>query len=203
MHRILGKGFECSPINIPLNQERFKSLNQSDLNNLLNKIHSENGVSWSISGDRENRVDLYRQNENIMREGRTVHIGVDIIAPAGTPLHSPIDAEVFHVEYDAGAGNYGWFCVLKGLVDGKTIYLLFGHLAEKNLTPVGTRLSAGDVFACIGDFSENGNWFHHTHVQAITQKGIDEGWMYKGLCTKKQLAEIDELCPSAMQFIKI
>jgi len=205
VHRILDKSFG-KPIHISLGQsgeytEQFRNLTQKEFNKVIVDLHIKHGVKWSISGDRENRIDLYRQNENIMREGRTIHIGIDINAPAGTPLHAPVDCEVVHAEYESGAGNYGWFIVLKCQTDDGPLYLLFGHLAKNNLARVGTKLRAGDVFGFIGDFDENGNWFHHTHFQVLTGRGLDEGWMYKALCTPEQLDTIDALCPSPMPFV--
>jgi len=201
INRILNKPLKDKPLYISLGQdcpylEQFKNLDQKELDNWIQNIHAKHGVSWSISGDRENRVDLYRQNKQIVREGRTVHLGLDIIAAAGTPLYSPIDTEVVHVEYEKGTGNYGWLIVLKCKVDETALYLLFGHLAKNKLAPIGTKLRAGQVFGQIGDFHENGNWFHHTHMQILTTRGFKEGWLHKALCTPKDLATIDECCPS-------
>ena len=208
IHPILGKGFEHAPGYVSLGEAsehlpQIKSMTQKDFNAYLEDVHRKQGVTWSLSGDRENRTSLYAQDPNKSIEARTVHIGLDLNAPAGTPIHSPFDAEVIKAEYDAGDGNYGWFCVLKHSVGGTTFYTLYGHVAEKDLAPTGKKLRAGDVFARIGDLHENGNWFHHVHLQVLTERGYEEGWIYKGLCTKQQLLEIDELCPSPMPLLMV
>jgi murein DD-endopeptidase MepM/ murein hydrolase activator NlpD len=205
-HPILGKGFEGEPTEFSMGQDSpfFKvvlNYSQQDLNDFIKALHKKKGVTWSISGDRENRIDLYRQNKKIMKEGRTVHIGVDVCAPAGTPLHAPCDCEVVLLDYEKGKGTYGYMSVLKCLDSKEPLYLVFGHLAKDGRVPVGSKLRTGDVFAYIGDFHENGNWLHHTHLQVLTQRGFDEGWIYKALCTPEQLPTIDELCPSPMAFI--
>jgi len=199
MKEILGTN--KGPAHLPLGQtspylEKFLNSSNEEINKFINEFHKEHDVSWSISGDRENRVDLYQINENIINEGRTIHLGIDIIAPAGSALYSPFDSQVEHVEYDKGDGNYGWFIVLRTIIKDEPIYLLFGHLARDGLAAVGTQLVKGERFGFIGDTHENGNWFHHTHLQVLTQRGFDEGWVYKGLCTKEQLLTIDQFCPS-------
>ncbi|MDR2148523.1 MAG: peptidoglycan DD-metalloendopeptidase family protein [Tannerella sp.] len=207
VYPVLGKDFGLKYGHIPMGQdspylERFINSAQSQTSELIREIHEKQGVKWSISGDRENRIDLYRQNEQIMREGRTVHIGLDIIAPVKTPLFSPLDAEVFHVEYEPGLGNYGWLTVLKSIINDAPYYLLFGHLAQEGLKEVGTLLKAGEIFAYIGDYHENGNWFHHTHLQVLTGRGLTEGWLHKALCTPEQLDSMDGFCPSPLPLVE-
>ena len=63
---------------------------------------------------------------------------------------------------------------------------------------VGGSVFAGEVFAFIGDFHENGNWFHHTHIQVITVEGLAAGYMSKGYCAEKDLGRMNALCPSPM-----
>ena len=63
-------------------------------------------------------------------------------------------------------------------------------------------VAAGATFAEIGDFHENGNWFYHTHIQTITQKGLDRGYLSKGYCAQADLAEMNDLCPSPIPLFK-
>nr|AGS53249.1 aminotransferase class-III [uncultured bacterium contig00001] len=158
------------------------------------------GVTWSISGDRENRVGLYRHNEGIMQEGRTVHVGLDINVPLGSALYSPYDALVAYTDYEAGDGNYGWMVILETSVGGQTLYLLFGHLAQAGRAPAGASLQAGDLIGYVGDFHENGNYFHHTHLQILTPEALDH-WTFRALCRPDQVKELDRLCPSPLPLI--
>ena len=68
---------------------------------------------------------------------------------------------------------------------------------------MGQRFAAGDPFAQIGDFHENGNWFHHTHIQVITPKGLDRGYAAKGYCSAVDLGEINDLCPSPIPLFRV
>jgi len=203
---MLSKEFSGKPGYISLGEDspfikQISTLSQYDLNELIKQIHSDSRVTWSLSGDKESRKVLYAQNETITREGRTAHVGIDINVPAGTVLYSPLDAEVIMIEYDAEIGSYGWFTVLKCNEGVEDFYLLFGHVAKDGLAPVGTKLKKGDAFAKIGDFHENGNWFHHVHFQVITQRGFEEGWVNRGLCRPEQFSTIDELCPCPLPLI--
>ena len=74
--------------------------------------------------------------------------------------------------------------------------------AKAACRPSAAAFSAGDAFAEIGDFHENGNWFYHTHLQVITQKGLDRGYLSKGYCAESDLKEMNELCPSPIPLFK-
>ena len=60
----------------------------------------------------------------------------------------------------------------------------------------GLSLSAGEAFAFIGVFHENGNWFHHTYIQVITAEGLAAGYMSKGYGAEKDPGRMNALCPS-------
>ena len=102
-----------------------------------------------------------------------------------------------HAITRAGEGNYGGWVLLKHDSSySNRFYSLYGHLRRDRLPAIGKTVAAGTAFAQIGDFHENGNWFHHTHIQVITQKGLDQGYLSKGYCTIADLGQINDLCPS-------
>jgi hypothetical protein len=112
-------------------------------------------------------------------------------------LCAPLASEVIISDYEQGNGNYGSHVLLKHDLEGcETIYSLYGHLDRQRLPETGTLLSPGEPFAYIGDFHDNGNWFHHTHQQIITQKGMDNGFVSRGYCSADDIATIDQYCPS-------
>lgn len=153
--------------------------------------------SWGFSPYLERRDTLLGDCPQMAAEKRFFHLGVDIIVPVDTPLHAPLKAVVEDSGYEAGEGNYGGFVLMRH--EGKhfeTFFSVYGHLDRNNLPTVGKAFGAGEMFARIGDFSDNGNWFHHTHLQVITEKGLKEGYSSKGYCTEKDLAQMNDLCPS-------
>ncbi|MBT5547053.1 MAG: peptidoglycan DD-metalloendopeptidase family protein, partial [Desulfobacula sp.] len=143
----------------------------------------KNNNTWGVASYLENREIVLSQCPQMVEEQRFYHLGLDIIVPLATPLNAPLDASVKESGYEAGEGNYGGNVLLmheSPYFD--TFYSLYGHLNKERLPAVGTHFKAGDPFAFIGDFHENGNWFYHTHLQVITQKGFDQGYLSKGYC---------------------
>jgi len=160
--------------------------------------------TWGVASYLENREAVLSQFPQMRQEQRYFHLGLDVIVPLGTPLCAPLDAVVQTSDYEEGEGNYGGNVLLRHdspLFD--TFYSLYGHLNREKLPAPGTRFAAGQTFAWIGDFHENGNWFYHTHLQVITQKGVDEGWVSKGYCSAQDLAVIDRLCPSPLALFRL
>ena len=164
----------------------------------------EGRYSWGVASYLENREPLLNTYPQMQKEGRYYHLGLDIIVGLGTPLHAPLNATVVHSDYEEGPGNYGGNVLLcHEAEEFETFYTLYGHLNRKRLPQTGETFRAGEAFAAIGDFHENGNWFYHTHLQVITRKGYEEGWVSKGYCTAGDLAVMDTLCPSPLSLFKI
>ena len=152
--------------------------------------------SWGFASYLERRQTLLADCPQMVEEQRFYHLGVDIIVPVGTPLLAPLAATVVVADYEAGEGNYGGYVLLRH--DNQrfdTFYSLYGHLSRSNLPRVGSSRRAGEPFAIIGDFHENGHWFYHTHLQVITESGLEEGYLNKGYCTAEDLKSIHRHCP--------
>jgi hypothetical protein len=84
----------------------------------------------------------------------------------------------------------------------ETFFSFYGHLRSDRLPQEGQPFLAGQPFAVIGDFNENGNWFYHTHIQVITTAGLAAGYALKGYCTAADLATINDLCPTPIPLFK-
>jgi murein DD-endopeptidase MepM/ murein hydrolase activator NlpD len=161
------------------------------------------GFNWGFSPYLEHRDTLLGDCPQMVAERRFIHLGLDVIVSLGTPLHAPLDATVAQSGYESGEGNYGGFVLLRhDSPHFDTFYSLYGHLCKDRLPAAGQVFMAGAAFAEIGDFHENGNWFHHTHIQVITQKGLDRGYLSKGYCAEADLAEMNDLCPSPIPLFR-
>ena len=161
------------------------------------------GHSWGVSAYLENREMLLGTTPQFSGERRFFHLGLDVILPRGTPVHAPLAAIVAEAGYEAGDGNYGGYVLLRH--EGTAFapfYTLYGHLARDSLPAEGQQIEAGEAFARIGDFHENGYWFFHVHFQVITQAGLDAGFKFKGDCTAEQLTRIDHWCPSPLPLFR-
>jgi murein DD-endopeptidase MepM/ murein hydrolase activator NlpD len=164
--------------------------------------------SWGFSPYLEHRDTLLGDCPQMVAEGRFIHLGLDVIVPLGTFLHAPLEAAVADSGYESGEGNYGGFVLLRhGLAASagaqrEPFYSFYGHLNKDRLPAAGDFFAAGEAFAEIGDFHENGNWFHHTHLQVITAKGLARGYLSKGYCAEADLGEINDLCPNPIPLFK-
>ena len=204
---IIGESFKKMPLYFPLSEESpyyelFANLPQPEFQKSLDKIVSNNDTNWSISGYLENRTTILKDYPQMAAEKRFYHLGIDINITWGTKLYAPFDCEVEIREYEGGKGNYGGVIVLKCIdLNGGIFYLLFGHLAPEPFIHPGTALKKGDVFAKVGDMKQNGNWYYHTHLQILTQKAFDAGWVNKGYSKENEIVDIDEFCPNPFLFL--
>ena len=104
-------------------------------------------------------------------ERRSVHLGVDLFVPAGTPVHAPLPGVVHAAADNAEPLDYGPVVVLEHRTeDGVRFFTLYGHLSRAGLALVkeGQAVAAGDVVGTVGESTENGGWPPHVHVQVLT-----------------------------------
>jgi 4-aminobutyrate aminotransferase-like enzyme/Ser/Thr protein kinase RdoA (MazF antagonist) len=134
----------------------------------------EAGVSISIGRYDEPRL-LYVTPEfalgpRAIDEHRTIHIGLDLFAEPGTPVHAPLDGVVHAFHDNATLLDYGPVIILRhGTDDGTPFFTLYGHLSRESLAglSVGMPVRAGDRVAWIGSAEVNVGWTPHLHLQVI------------------------------------
>jgi 4-aminobutyrate aminotransferase-like enzyme/Ser/Thr protein kinase RdoA (MazF antagonist) len=163
-------------------------------------------------------TDAYAVTGNEGPEWRTVHIGLDVFAPPGTPIFAPIAGTVHSFQDNAGERNYGPTIILEHQViadfglgiadstDSKSeirnpksaikFWTLYGHLSRQSLEglEVGQKVEAGEAFCEIGPMPENGNWPPHLHLQVM----LDTlGWQgdYPGVVFPEKQAVWTSICP--------
>ena len=103
-------------------------------------------------------------------ERRTMHLGVDLFAPAGSAVHAPLDGEVARVHVCTDRFDYGGMVVLRHTdADGSVFGTLYGHLdpASVNGLQVGGRIARSAAFASLGARPHNGDWPEHLHFQIL------------------------------------
>lgn len=176
--------------------------NQRLLNEyILQRLHQEN-KKWGVASYLESRTGLLKKYPQMVQEKRVLHLGLDIILPAGTDLHTPLDGVVQESFYEKGAGNYGGCLLIKHTLGTDHFYALYGHLKADTLPAPQHTLKAGDCFGKVGDFAENGGWFHHTHLQILTEQAYQNGWIHRGYCRQDERATLDEFCPNPWFMLK-
>lgn len=115
-------------------------------------------------------------------ERRTIHLGIDVFAPAGTPVHAPLPGRVASVAYNADPLDYGHTLIVEHALDGLRFFTLYGHLGGSlpTLCQPGQTVAAGQVIAHLGDWHENGGWAAHVHFQVIADR-LEQGPNFFGV----------------------
>lgn len=154
-------------------------------------------------------TDAYAVEGNDGPEWRTVHIGLDVFLPPGTPVIAPLDGIIHSFKDNANDRDYGPTIILEHKVsETLTFWTLYGHLSRKSLEglAVGQLIKAGEAFCEIGPMPENGNWSPHLHFQVMLDLMGWEGdfpgvafprWreVWKSICPDPWLLLFGEMSP--------
>ena len=130
-------------------------------------------------------------------EPRTVHLGIDLFAPAGTEVCAPLEGVVHSVQDNDAPLDYGPTVILQhATARGTAFFTLYGHLAREGamtLTP-GQPIARGEAFAALGTPDENGGWSPHVHFQVVADMLGLRG-DYPGVARASERAVWTSLCP--------
>jgi 4-aminobutyrate aminotransferase-like enzyme/Ser/Thr protein kinase RdoA (MazF antagonist) len=130
-------------------------------------------------------------------ERRTIHIGLDLFAAAGTPVFAPLDGVVHAWADNALPQDYGPVIVLRHETDdGTEFFTLYGHLSRESLEglAVGRAVKAGQRIATLGSPAVNGGWTPHLHLQIITDL-LELATDFPGVARPSQRSVWCALCP--------
>lgn len=122
----------------------------------------------------------FRKGRWLASNRRTIHMAVDIFAPAGEPVRAPLAGKVALAENRKGHLDYGGVVILEHRTPaGDVFHTLYGHLAADGAAKLkpGQEITAGEAFAKLGPAEENGGWEPHLHFQlALTLDGMGHDW---------------------------
>lgn len=96
---------------------------------------------------------------------RSLHMGVDLGAPAGTAVFAPLAGRVWGVADRNGEGDYGGVVILEVKLFDEDLWLLLGHLSRHRAVKSGERVECGQLLGWLGERNENGGWNPHLHFQ--------------------------------------
>ncbi len=112
----------------------------------------------------------YPVNPDKRKEGPKEHIGIDIIAPAGTPVIAPADGTVVAAYFEPMYGNH--LVLEHGRdEDGRLIQTRFLHLEERHVKE-GDALLRGQQIGTMGMTGLLGVGFVHLHYE-LAREGPD------------------------------
>ena len=113
--------------------------------------HTVQGVYLEVTPVSGIITSRFGNRESIRTSG---HTGLDIAAPAGTPIKAAADGEVIFSGY---SGGYGY--VVK-LDNGNGVQTYYGHCSALYVS-AGEKVEAGDVIAAVGSTGNStGNHLH-------------------------------------------
>lgn len=147
--------------------------------------------------------DSFGGDQHVCDERRTIHLGIDVFADAGTEVRAPLAAVVHRVARIDLPLDYGPLVILRHVTSaGDEFFTLYGHLDSVSVANLnaGQSIAAGEVFCQIGCAPENGGWPPHLHLQLIVDDlGLAEA--FPGVCAASEAAVYAQLSPNPARLI--
>lgn len=159
----------------------------------------EHQASWGIGRYLEPRRGVLK-GTYIDQQQRYYHLGLDLALPVKTSIFAPLSGEIYQSGYASEWGDYGYYCSTYQEFEGIPFYLFFGHLKKGSFKTSGP-ISAGQEIGVLGDFDDNGQWFHHTHVQ-VCLLPWREGTTPDGYCHESMIDQYRLLNPNPLYLLK-
>jgi len=131
---------------------------------------------------------MFDTTDGAAGETRTIHIGIDLFARPGTPVHAPLSGRLHAFGNNDRHLDYGPMIILEHQTDaGETFYTLYGHMSKTSLKGLrkGDFVKQGDTIGAIGSSKVNGGWTPHLHFQIITDL-LDMECDFPGVCLPSQ-----------------
>lgn len=165
----------------------------------------QNGKTIAAGGYGEDRV-VYKRSKHFGQgpNARSIHLGIDLWAHAGTGVLAPFNALIHSFQNNDNHGDYGGTIILTHELNGITFHTLYGHLSLGSLSnkSEGIKISKGTKFAELGVPSENGGWPPHLHFQLIRDMGDKKGDYY-GVASPEERQKRLYMCPNPNLILKI
>ena len=182
---------------------------EPSLTRRVDDLMREAGVRVSIGRYDEPRLlyvaPAFALGPRATDEHRTIHIGLDLFADAGTPVFSPLDGEIAAFNDNGMNQDYGPVIILRHRTDaGVEFFTLYGHLSRESLKglTVGKQVRGGDRIATLGAANENGGWTPHLHLQIITDL-LDLGVDFPGVARPSQRTVWTSICPDPNLIVRV
>jgi 4-aminobutyrate aminotransferase-like enzyme/Ser/Thr protein kinase RdoA (MazF antagonist) len=143
-------------------------------------------------------TNAFKQEANDGNKHRTIHLGVDFWAIAGTDVIAPLDGEIvtsYNNDFDK---DYGPTIILKHTINEQHVFFtLYGHLSKASLTNkhVGQHIKKGETIGALGNEQENGKWPPHLHFQIILDL-LSHTQNFNGVSAPSQWNVFSSLCPN-------
>lgn len=152
-------------------------------------------IAWG--GYLENRT-RYASSELFSQDGeaRSVHLGIDVWAEAGTAVFAPLNGRVHSFKDNRNHFDYGPTIILEHRLGGIMFHTLYGHLSSDSLDCLekGRELVSGALIGKLGTPDVNGDWPSHLHFQVIIDMQGLKG-DYPGVAAASKIEFYRTNCP--------
>lgn len=148
---------------------------------------------------------FFAAGSNPLEGRRTIHIGLDLFAEAGTPIYAPFAGTVHAFADNHAPLDYGPLIILRHETDdGTEFFTLYGHLSRESLAGLtaGAAIARGDRIATMGTPEVNVGWTPHLHLQVITDL-LELGTDFPGVARASQRAVWRSLSPDPNLIVNI
>ncbi len=202
----------------PLSELNATTIDLSRDNPLLQKVNISNTEELDqlikeLLGDADHGIGGYGEHREWYqrsplfgttdKEARCIHLGIDLWAPATTPIQAPLSGHIHSLADNDHFGDYGGTIILAHEVAGMPFYTLYGHLSKDSLTgrEEGDRIKGGEEVGRLGMPEENGYWPPHLHFQLILDMEGRKG-DFPGVCTLSDRSHFLTICPDPSVLIR-
>ena len=164
--------------------------------NYVNEELNRHQAIAGIGGYGEDRI-VYAHNEAFAgEEPRSIHLGIDVWAEAGTPIFAPLGGTIHSFKVNKASGDYGPTIILQHHLNDIIFYTLYGHLSISSLDNLheGMTIKPGQQLATLGEYHENVHWPPHLHFQIIKDLDRRKG-DYPGVAAPSESKYYLKNCP--------
>jgi len=198
-----------APIDLSTSNDKLLNVDITDLTmcqEYIDAVMKRYNAKVTYGGYLERRT-LYGNSDNFSGGGedqRTIHLGMDFWAKAGTKVITPIFGKVHSFKNNAIKGDYGPTIILTHTVKGTIFHTLYGHLSLESLDDlyIGKEFNHGEVLATLGTSAINVNYAPHLHFQVIRDIGDYQG-DYPGVSNSRNLEYYTKNCPDPNILLKL
>jgi 4-aminobutyrate aminotransferase-like enzyme/Ser/Thr protein kinase RdoA (MazF antagonist) len=141
--------------------------------------------------------DLFEGPSGDFQEWRTVHLGIDLFLPPGSPVFAAFPGRVHSLANNTAPLDYGPTVILEHDMPGAPpFFTIYGHLTEDSLGALhaGLPVEKGAAIGRVGEPPSNGGWPPHVHFQ-IAADILDEAGDFPGVAPASQRDVWLGLCP--------
>ena len=169
-----------TPDNLYAEEIDYQALQEDPLETAYRKLGSPGDIEWDeeemVSGGAPLLIsdmkwplksgELSSLFSRTRSKGRRKHLGIDIVAPKGTPVHAVLDG-IVEVVSNGGKGFRGYGRVII-INHSDQLWTHYSHCSTMNVK-VGQRVKRGDVIAAVGRTGRATT--NHLHFEVRNAKG--------------------------------